>query len=165
MSSQEKPDPVEFQDPLENYEPHKYNDDFERALAEKPVSSLETQPFIAIAEDTPIHAALDTLAGKDIASTLVVDHDNRLVGIFSDRDALNRVALEYDSVKDKPVSEVMSDRPIRVDEDDSAAAALCVMAAAGYRHVPVVSADEKVVGIVSPHRLVAFLHEQLKSST
>lgn len=161
MSDSVQPNPEEFQDPLENYDPPEYNDDFERALAEEPVTSIHTQPCTAIAENTPVHAALKTLVGRDIASTLVVDRDGRLVGIFSDRDALDKVALEYDAVKDKPVSEVMTDHPIRVREGESAAAALCVMAAAGYRHVPVVAADEKVVGIVTPYRLVEFLQEQL----
>ena len=161
MSDQKRPDPEKFQDPLENYEPREYSDELERALAEEPVTSIHTQPFISISEDTPVHAALETLAGRDIASTLVVDQQERLVGIFSDRDALDKVALEYDAVKDKPVSEVMTANPIHVHEDESSAAALCVMAAAGYRHVPVVAADEKVIGMVSPQRVVEFLLEHL----
>jgi len=164
MAEHQQPDPEQFQDPLENYEPRQYKDDFERALAEKPVTSIQTQPFTAIAQDTPVYAALETLAGRDIASTLIVDQDQRLVGIFSDRDALDKVALEYDAVKDKPVSEVMTSKLVRVREDESAAAALCVMAAAGYRHVPVVAADETLIGIVSPYRVVEFLQEQLDSA-
>ena len=161
MAEQQQSSGGEFQDPLENYDPVEYQDNFERALAEKPVTAIHTQPFTAIAESTPVHEALQTLVGKDIASTLVVDKDQRLVGIFSDRDALDKVALEYDAVKDKPVSEVMTNHPIRIGEDESAAAALCVMASAGYRHVPIVAADGKVIGIVSPYRLVEFLQEQL----
>ena len=163
MSEHERPDAAEFQDPLEDYEPRVYKDDFEQALAEKPVTAIRAQPFLSIPETTPVHAALATLAGRDIACTLVVDQDQRLVGVFSDRDTLDKVALEYDEVKDEPVSKVMTDHPIRVREHDSAAAALCVMASVGYRHVPIVAADEKVVGIVSPHRLAEFLQERLDS--
>lgn len=157
----EQPDPEQFQDPLENYEPREYRDELERALAEEPVAAIHAQPFIAIPPDTPVHAALEKLVGRDIASLLVVDQQ-QLVGIFSDRDALDKVALEYDAVKDEPVSAVMTTNPVCVREDDSSAAALCVMAAAGYRHVPVVGADEKVVGIVSPHRVVDFLQGHFK---
>jgi CBS domain-containing protein len=157
------PDPSDFQDPLENYEPREYQDDLERALAEEPVTAIHAQPFITITADTPVHAALETLVGRDIASTLVVEND-RLVGIFSDRDALDKVALEYDEVKDKPVREVMTKNPVVVRDTDSSAAALCVMAAAGYRHVPIVSEDEKVVGIVSPHRVAEFLQAHFKDA-
>ncbi|MEQ8791100.1 MAG: CBS domain-containing protein [Pirellulaceae bacterium] len=162
MAEQSYPDPDKFQDPLENYEPRVYADDLERALAEEPVAAIHAQPFIAIAADTPVHAALEKLVGRDIASTLVVDEQQHLVGIFSDRDALDKVALEYDAVKDQPVSEVMTKNPVVVREDDSSAAALCVMAAAGYRHVPVLSADDKIVGIVSPHRVVDFLQKHFQ---
>ena len=159
MSQRELPDPEKFQDPLENYEPREYNDDLERALAEEPVTAIHAKPFIAVKEDTPVHAALQMLAGRDIASALVVDPEDRLVGVFTDRDVLDKVALEYDTVKDKPVSEVMTKNPIRAREDESSAAALCVMAAAGYRHVPVVTIDEKVIGIVSPQRVAEFLQK------
>lgn len=159
MFQQERPDPETFQDPLENYEPREYNDALEQALAEQPVTEIHAHPFVTIDEDTPVHAALEKLAGKDIACTLVVDKQQRLVGVFSDRDALDKVALEYDQVKDKPVRELMSSKPIRVREEESAAAALCVMAAAGYRHVPIVSADDTLIGMVSPRRVAEFLQQ------
>ena len=158
MTDRPLPDPENFQDPLENYEPREYQDELERALAEEPVNAIHAQPFVAISGDTPVRTALETLAGRDIASTLIVD-DGKLVGIFSDRDALDKVALEYDSVQYSPVREVMTDSPVFVREDDSSAAALSVMAAAGYRHVPVIGADERVVGIVSPHRVAEFLQQ------
>ena len=94
---------------------------------------------------------------------MVVDDQQRLVGVFSDRDALDKVVLEYDEVKDKPVRELMTKKPIRVREDESAAAALCVMAAAGYRHVPIVSADDTVMGMVSPRRVVEFLQQHFEA--
>jgi len=147
----------EFIDPLANFEPKIYADDLERALAEEQVSAIHSTPFVAIPQDTPIHSALETLVGNDIACTMIVDDEDRLVGVFSDRDALDKVALEYEEVRGKPVSEVMTKNPVFVHEDDSTAAALCVMAVAGYRHVPVKNADEKVTGIVSPRRVVEFV--------
>lgn len=164
MAEETYPDPDEFQDPLENYEPRTYADELERTLAEESVAAIHARPFLAIPADTPVHEALEKLVGRDIASTLVVDDQQRLVGIFSDRDALDKVALEYDAMKDRPVSEVMTKNPVFVREDDSSAAALCVMAAAGYRHVPVLSADDQIVGIVSPHRVVEFLQQHFQDN-
>ena len=70
-----------------------------------------------------------------------------------------RVALEHEAMRDRPVSEVMTANPVCVHESDSAAAALSVMAVSGYRHVPVVDLDDKIVGIVSPQRVTAFLRK------
>jgi len=149
-----------FQDPLENYDPKQYDDPLERALAEENVTAIQSQPFAGVGPATPIAEALGKLVGEQIACLLVVD-DGRLVGVFSDRDVLEKVALEYDQLKDRPVREVMSPDPVHVYETDSAATALTVMAVSGYRHVPVVDVQGNAIGIVSPQRVTAFLRERM----
>lgn len=150
----------DFQDPLENYEPRQYDDPLQQALAEQTVGQLHTQPFASVTPDTPISTALSKLVGDQIAC-LLIEQDGRLVGVFSDRDVLAKVALEYDQIKDQPVSEVMTNDPVYVYDTDSAAAALTVMAVSGYRHVPVVDLDEKLVGILSPHRMTKFMRDSV----
>ena len=86
--------------------------------------------------------------------------EGSLVGLFTERDVLNKVALEYEEVKDLPISELMTPNPIYVYTTDSSAAALSVMAATGYRHVPVVDLDEKLVGIIGPLRVTSFLQDR-----
>jgi CBS domain-containing protein len=88
-----------------------------------------------------------------------------LVGVFSERDVLSKVVLEYDKVKDLPVSEVMTTEPIYVNETDSAVVALSVMALCGYRHVPVVDLNDNVVGIVSPQRVTEFLQKHFNQAS
>ena len=70
--------------------------------------------------------------------------------------------LDYENVKTRPVSEVMTKEPVYVQESDSAAATLTVVAVSGYRHVPVVDAEEKIVGIVSPRRIAEYLTDCFK---
>jgi CBS domain-containing protein len=94
-------------------------------------------------------------------SCLLVAKDGKLVGVFSDRDVLDRVALEYDQVKDRPVGELMTTDPVYAYEADSAAAALSIMAVSGFRHVPVTDINQNVVGIVSPQRVAEFLRKQV----
>ncbi len=152
-----------FQDPLENYDPKTYDDRLEAALMEETVAAIQATPYITIPPDMPVEQAIKQLVGQCVSCALVAKED-RLVGIFSDRDALDQAALEYETVKDQPVSQIMTTNPISVHEDDSTAAALSVMAAVGYRHVPVLNAEEKVVGIVSPVRIVDFLKEYFHES-
>ena len=146
----------EFQDPLENYEPREYDDPLERALVEHEIGTIRHEPFTTIGPNTPVHEAVEKLAGLHIACLLVADKD-KLLGVFSDRDVLQKVAFEYDKVKDQPVSSVMTDDPIYVYETDSAVSALTVMAICGYRHVPVVDLNDNLVGIISPQRVTDFL--------
>lgn len=150
----------EFQDPLEDFEPKTYSDALEEALAEEPATAIEHEPFTTISPDAPLHEAVAKLAGAHIACLLVAEA-GKLVGVISDRDLLDKAALEYAEVKDRPVRDFMTETPVYVYETDASASALNVMAVCGFRHVPILSLDEKIVGIVSPKRVTAFLHQHL----
>ena len=159
--SSQNPTSGDFQDPLENYDPKQYDDPLEEALATEPVSAIQSTPYASVPPDTPVHEAVRQLAGLHVAC-LLVEEDQQLLGVFTDRNVLDKVALEYDQVKDRPVSEFMTPDPIFVYESDSAAAVLTVMAVHGFRHVPVLSSDKKIVGIASPHRISSFLGEHFE---
>ena len=148
----------DFEDPLENYDPPEFDDPVERALHEQRASAIPSKPFTVVSADTPTAAALAQLVGKHIACVLVEDGD-RLAGVFSDRDVLEKVALEYDRVKDLPVREVMTTDPVHVHQDDAASAVFSVMAVSGHRHVPVVDSEHAIVGIVTPQRATSFLQK------
>ena len=158
---EDKGDQEVFEDPLENYEPHMFNDALERALDEKPVSAIHSSPVSSISADTKVSDAIEHMRAKEVACLLVVE-DQKLMGLFSVRDVLNNVAEQYDAMKDLPVSEVMTSKPIFAYDTDASGAVLSVMAASGYRHVPVLDSQQAVVGIVSPQRVLDFLLTHLK---
>ncbi len=148
-------DPNTFVDPLENYEPKTYSDPLEKAIVEETVVAVQHQPHASITAEVSTNEAVKKLASEHVAC-LVVEEEGKLVGLFTHREVLNGVALEPD-IGDKPVREVMTTDPTYVREDDPIAAALCVMAVHGYRHVPIVNAEKKVIGIISPQRITGFL--------
>jgi CBS domain-containing protein len=150
------PDPDQFQDPLENYDPKTFRSPLEQALAEETVAAMQHQPYASVSPDTPIGIAVKHLANLQVAC-LLIEEDGELIGLFTDRDVLDCVALEYEQIKDRPVREIMTSNPVCVYETDLAAAALSVMAVSGFRHVPVLNLDKKVLGIVSPQRVTEFL--------
>ncbi len=149
-------DSGEFQDPPGNLEPRSWDDPLEQVLVEEEIGTIRHEPFTTISPQTPVHEAVAQLAGLHVACLLVAEGD-RLVGIFSDRDVLARVALEYDQIRDQPVRDVMTVDPVYVYETDSAVASLTVMALCGYRHVPVLDLNDNLVGIISPQRITEFL--------
>ena len=160
MSDKAYSDPDDFQDPLENYEPKVYADPLEEALAEETVEQIRHEPMATISPDTPVHEAVKQLAVSHVAC-LLVEQDGKLLGVFSDRDILDKVALEFETEKDHPVRDVMTTNPIYVYESDASAAAFSVMAVAGYRHVPVLDLNQALVGVVSPQRVTSFLKQHL----
>lgn len=160
MADQPVPDPEAFEDPLSNFEPTQYASQLEQALAEAPVSEIQTQPYVEVVPSITIREAVGTLNRLNISSLLVVDQ-GKLVGIFTERDVLDRVAEKFDDLADSPISEVMTKEPLIVYSGDPSATALAAIAAAGYRHVPVLSETESVVGIVSPRRVFVFMEDHM----
>lgn len=146
---------TEFEDPLSNYEPTAYDSPCEQALGERLVSELNAQPMVTVSSDLTVSEAIHKLRESKISSLLVVD-DEKLLGIFTERDILEQVAENFASVADQPVTEFMTKDPLVVYSSDPASTALAAIAVAGYRHVPVLDGDA-VVGILSPRRVFAFL--------
>lgn len=149
-----------YQDPLENYEPPVFHDNLERALAEEPVSSIQCAPYASIAPDASVGDAVAKLGQMGIGCLIVMEGP-RMVGLFSERDVLNKVAENFERTCKLPVSDLMTKKIMSIEDSDPAGAALCLMAAFGYRHAPVLGPKGEVVGIVSPQRMLEFLQRHL----
>jgi len=77
----------------------------------------------------------------------------RLLGIFTERDALNRVIATDRVPEHTTLAEVMTPDPKTVSPQDKAVEALRLMHEGGFRHLPVVEPEEdgsgRVVGVIS----------------
>ena len=157
MNVPERSVPAEFDDPLSNYDPPEYGSALEATLAESLVEAMQLTPYAAVPSTIPIREAVSVLYALEVACLLVVDH-GKLNGIFTERDVLERVAEQYPKLADQPIGDVMTSEPFVVYANDPAAAALAAIAAAGYRHVPVLDGRaERLVGVLSPRRVFAFM--------
>ena len=150
-------DPEKFEDPLQNFEPPVYESELERAVCENEVSSLTPPTPRTISGDETVETAIRLLHEANLSSLVVTDGD-QLVGIFTDRDVLERVSEHYDKLKYQPIRSIMTSDPMVVYEDDPIGAAIAAVAVAGYRHVPMLSTDGKVSGIVEPRCLFEFIN-------
>ena len=75
---------------------------------------------------------------RDGIDCLLVTEDGRLAGIFTDRDAL--VKLAGRGPEHRPIRELMTTDPVVLRHDDTIAVAINKMAVGGFRHVPIVDA-------------------------
>src|SRR5215468_10219954 len=82
-----------------------------------------------------------------VRSVLVID-DDVLVGIVTQGDCAIKVLLPALYAKQTPVSQVMTVDPVTVKPDDQLEGCMAMMAARGFRHLPVLDAG-KVVGVIS----------------
>lgn len=106
------------------------------------------RPLVSGTTDMTVRAACRVMAEKKIGALLIVEN-SRIAGIFTERDALNKVlagGLDPDSTQ---VSQVMVRDPQTIRADKPLAYALQFMANGGFRHVPVVNGDGAPLGMVS----------------
>lgn len=97
--------------------------------------------------DNTIFEAAQFMSENNIGA-VVITEDKALVGIFTERDLLNRVVAKGLDVKKTKVSEVMTTDVISLDENKPFLHALLVMHEETFRHVPVLR-NSIPVGIVS----------------
>lgn len=101
------------------------------------------------------------LAERRIGCVPVVD-DGQVVGIFSERDLVYRVATEGPSALDRPVGDVMTAPAITIDDQTPVMSGLSLMTKRRIRHLPVV-VDGELIGLISIGDLVKFRIDRIES--
>jgi len=98
----------------------------------------------------PDHSVFDAaryMAERNVGAVCILDA-NRLVGIVSERDMMNRVIAAGLDPKATRVREVMTSKPVVVDANQSHEQCLKIMQQAKIRHLPVIDGD-RLVGVIS----------------
>jgi CBS domain-containing protein len=122
-------------------------DPVERSLIEDPVGLLQPRTPVTIGPACRVREAIRTMLDSNVGALLVVDEAERLLGIFSERDLLTKIAGLRDDYADRPVSEFMTRDPEAVAPHHSLAFALHKMDCGGYRHVPVLESGRPIAMI------------------
>lgn len=104
--------------------------------------------LVAVGPATSVRAATMLMNEHGIGSVLVIDED-RLVGIFTERDVLRRVVAESRPPDSTPLSAVMTADVICCRPETPLGDVAEVMRVRRIRHVPVIGPDDRVVGLVS----------------
>src|SRR4051812_26803264 len=118
-----------------------------------PLRMAMARPPVFCRPETPIGEVLKTMHGARVGSMVIADSAEQPVGIFTQPDALARVALPGTPLG-SPVSEVMTRDPVTLEEDATLADAAIAMARRGIRHI-VVTRHGRLVGMVSERDLFA----------
>ncbi|MEN9846509.1 MAG: putative 2-oxoglutarate:ferredoxin oxidoreductase, beta subunit [Pseudomonadota bacterium] len=113
------------------------------------IGSIGLKDPLTVAPTTTLQDCLHTMQKHRVGSLLVTDENDKLVGIFTERDFLLKVIGKISDLGDRSVGEFMTKDPVRERPDASLAFALSVMSHGGFRHVPIVDQDDVPIGIVS----------------
>ncbi|HMN38138.1 MAG TPA: CBS domain-containing protein [Hyphomicrobium sp.] len=108
---------------------------------------VRDQKPLVLRDGELVRTACQAMWQRRAGSVLVVDDQDRLVGIFTGRDAV-RLLGNTAAAAAAPLSQAMTPNPVTSPPQGRAADALRAMIQGGFRHVPVTQ-DGKILGVVS----------------
>ena len=119
----------------------------------KQLLAAKNRPLAVVTPGDSVFHALSLMAMHDVGALLVLDGED-LVGIFTERDYARKLILHGKSSKETLVSEIMSDKVAYVTLTATVDECMALMTEKHFRHLPVLSDDGEVIGIVSIGDLV-----------
>jgi CBS domain-containing protein len=121
-------------------------------------SVIEPRKLVVAPPEASVREAARLMRKNKVGAVLVVN-DGRLVGIFTERDAVYRVMAAGRDPRSTRLAEVMTPDPKTVAPDESFGYALLLMHENGFRHAPVVEAGRPVGVVSARHALDPDLEE------
>lgn len=109
----------------------------------------------SVSPDSSVYDALEVLESKNLGSLVVVENE-KLIGIFTERDYARKVVLKGRSSKETLIRDIMSDRPIFVTPHTTIEDCMQLMTDKFIRHLPVLDGG-KLIGVISIGDLVKYI--------
>jgi CBS domain-containing protein len=128
-----------------------------KSLKIESVSRLQPTLPHQLAPTQTVAEAVALLRQEQVGCLLVCDR-GQLVGIFTERDLMQRILAQGKPLTIR-LAECMTPNPTVVSPKESIAAAIGRMEAGGYRHLPVVDASGRPVGVLSVKQIVHYIVE------
>jgi CBS domain-containing protein len=116
-----------------------------------PLKSIVRRAPVTVLPDTPVRAVLEKMKALRIGSVVIADADQRPLGIFTERDVLDRIALAG-IPQDAAIARAMTPNPFSLPAHAALFEAAQAMARHRFRHVLLME-EGKLVGVVSERDL------------
>jgi CBS domain-containing protein len=127
------------------------------------VVALNADPPVIVDQSASIREAVERMREARSGCALVTAQD-KLVGILTERDLLSK-GFGEDGLLDRPVTTLMAADPATVHEHDPILKAVRLMRRGGFRNVPVVDGEGRVVACVRHKDMIRYLVERFADRT
>jgi CBS domain-containing protein len=102
-----------------------------------------------VSPDDSVQSAIELMVENDMGSVIVRDMDERVVGIFTERDVLRHCLVKQSKFLYLNISEVMSTPVLTVSPETTITQVMKIMNEKNVRRLPVVDDQQKLIGFVS----------------
>ena len=130
----------------------------ELTLRQTKIRHLQLKEMVCVAPDTSLGETIATMQRQRNGCALVAAESN-LMGIFTERDLIRKVAGCSQVGLDRPIRDFMTPEPAILSPDNSLLEAVLLMNQGGYRHIPLVDSADRVCDCLSVINIVDYLLE------
>jgi CBS domain-containing protein len=119
-------------------------------MAERTVfQSVPKKHVLSLGPKANVWEAACAMTRANCGSVLVMEPPDRLLGIVTERDLMTRVLAKGLEPKQTALSQIMTANPQCVPPETEVADAVVILLERGFRHLPIVGADRKILGVFS----------------
>jgi CBS domain-containing protein len=111
--------------------------------------SIAKKHVLSLAPQASVREAACVMTRANVGSVLVIEAPDRLLGIVTERDLMNRVLAKAADPEKTSVREVMTPNPICVPPETPVSDAVQTMLERGFRHLPIVAPGNRILGVFS----------------
>lgn len=134
---------------------------FRAYLETETVKSVGFRPPVTVPPDATIAEAIEVLQRRRVGCVLVVSEKDGLTGIVTERDVLRKVLVRSGGAsREEPVTSIMTPDPVTIRTDDVLGRLFRRMHEGGFRHIPLLDEEGRLLGTMSIKRVVRFLADQ-----
>ncbi|TDL79571.1 CBS domain-containing protein [Palleronia sediminis] len=113
------------------------------------------RPLTFTAEKT-VAEAVEAMCDKNYGSVIVVDADDKVVGVVTERDVMRKIVNTDRSARETRLEEIMTRDPRLAREDDDVVDWLRIMSNERFRRLPVVDAEGRIKAVFTQGDFVSF---------
>ncbi len=113
------------------------------------LQSMSRRHVLSLTPAASVHDAACAMTRANCGSVLIIDSAGAMQGIVTERDLMTRVLAKCLDAKATLVTQVMTRNPRCVGPETKVADAVLIMIERGFRHLPIVDAGGRVVGVFS----------------
>jgi len=142
VTAEEQPGPAELQS----------------ALANDTLGEVIQQEPLTVNSGTSLAVAISRMQDEHRGYVAVLDRE-KLIGIFTERDVLLRVAGTHLTLDEALIDAYMTRDPLTLPADASVAHAINLMVVEGFRHIPILDDMGRLVAVASMRNLMEYLSD------
>ena len=124
-------------------------------LCDRPEFTSKPRP-LTFPRDAKVSEAISAMAARDFGSVVIVDPENRVEGVLTERDVLKRIVNEGLDPTQTKLEDVMTTNPRTARETDDMVDWLRMMSNERFRRLPVVDEDGKLLQVLTQGDFVSY---------